>query len=117
MRVIMKYNAIPVACGSFTYGQVEDYSVNITASGSIDETNITSALSFSLYPNPVKGDVLNIANLDVDSTYRIFNMMGQELGNGKIENESINVGSLSVGTYLIEVSNANGSTSKRFIKQ
>ena len=44
-------------------------------------------------------------------------MVGQELGKGKIENESIYVGSLAAGTYLIEVSNANGATSKRFIKQ
>jgi hypothetical protein len=61
--------------------------------------------------------VLNIYNLEVDSTYTIFNMIGQELGKGKIENESIYVGSLAAGTYLIEVSNANGATSKRFIKQ
>jgi hypothetical protein len=70
-----------------------------------------------LYPNPVKGDVLNIANLEADSSYRIYNMMGQELGNCKIENESISVGNLAAGTYLIEVSNVNGSTTKRFIKQ
>ncbi len=29
MRVSMKYNAIPTACESFTYGEVEDYTVNI----------------------------------------------------------------------------------------
>lgn len=30
MRVSMKYNAIPTACESFAYGEVEDYTVNIT---------------------------------------------------------------------------------------
>ncbi|MCB0836769.1 MAG: M4 family metallopeptidase, partial [Bacteroidetes bacterium] len=30
MRVSMKYNGIPTACESFTYGEVEDYTVNIT---------------------------------------------------------------------------------------
>jgi len=29
MRVTMQYNAIPAACGSFTYGEVEDYTVNL----------------------------------------------------------------------------------------
>ncbi|NQY05815.1 MAG: T9SS type A sorting domain-containing protein, partial [Flavobacteriaceae bacterium] len=33
MRVSMKYNAIPTSCESFTYGEVEDYTVNITTSG------------------------------------------------------------------------------------
>ena len=115
MRVSMKYNGIPTSCETFSYGQVEDYTVNITSVARIEETN--TRISFNLYPNPVKGDILNIANLDSPSTYRIFNMMGQELGSGKIENESIYVGSLKTGTFLIEVSNGTSTTTKRFIKE
>ncbi len=33
MRVSMKYNGIPTSCESFTYGEVEDYTVNIIGSG------------------------------------------------------------------------------------
>ena len=33
MRVSMKYNGIPTPCESFTYGEVEDYTVNITTGG------------------------------------------------------------------------------------
>jgi chitodextrinase len=118
MRVIMRYNTTPTTpCGTFDFGQVEDYTVNITSTARQDEEVSKNQISFNLYPNPVKGDVLNIDNLEADSSYRIYNMMGQELGNGKIENESISVGNLAAGTYLIEVSNANGATSKRFIKQ
>jgi chitodextrinase len=31
MRVSMKYNAIPTACETFSFGQVEDYSINFVA--------------------------------------------------------------------------------------
>lgn len=119
MRVKMSYNATPTSsCGSYTYGQVEDYTVNITASAAkMDDASSSDSISFKLFPNPVQGDLLNITDVDTDSTFKVFNMMGQEVGKGKIENESIYVGSLSAGTYLIEVSNAKGSTSKRFIKQ
>ena len=115
MRVSMKYNGTPTSCETFSYGQVEDYTVNITSVARIDETR--SALSFNIYPNPVNGDVLNISNLEAASEYRIYNMMGQELGKGKIENNVINVSSLSTGTYLLEVSNGTTSNTKRFIKQ
>ena len=115
MRVILKYNAIPAACGSFTYGQVEDYTVNITAAAREAANN--AALSYTVYPNPVKGDVLNIGNLDKASTFRIYNMMGQEMSKGALTNESVYVGSLRAGAYLIEVSNEDGSTTKRFIKE
>jgi len=33
MRVSMKYNGIPTSCESFSYGEVEDYTVNITGAG------------------------------------------------------------------------------------
>jgi hypothetical protein len=44
-------------------------------------------------------------------------MMGQELGKGKIENNSVFVGSLKAGAYLIEVSNGASTTTKRFVKE
>ncbi len=117
MRIQMSYNAVQTSsCAAFSFGQVEDYTVNISLTAKIDETS-NAGISFNLFPNPVKGDILNISNLDIASEYRIFNMLGQEIGNGKIENQSINVGSLTSGTYLIEVSNANGKSSKRFIKE
>ncbi len=116
MRVIMRYNATPTTpCGTYTYGQVEDYTVNIVAARMGEEE--VNEISYTLFPNPVKGDVLNIGNLEVVSSYRIFNLMGQEIARGTIENESIFVGDLASGTYLIEVSNERGSLTKRFIKQ
>ena len=116
MRVQMDYNAVPAtACTSFTYGQVEDYTVNITTAAR--EVTNNNALSFNLYPNPVKGNVLNIANLETPASYRIFNIMGQEVGNGKIEENAINVGSLQSGAYLLQVSDGTSSTTKRFIKE
>ncbi|MEM5563460.1 GEVED domain-containing protein [Psychroserpens sp. AS72] len=41
MRVTLRYNETPGPCGSFTYGEVEDYSVNITGSGDLIYTNNT----------------------------------------------------------------------------
>lgn len=114
MRVSMKYNASPSYCEAFSYGEVEDYTVVITSSARIDDN---STFSFSLYPNPVKGDILNIGNLEGAATYRIFNMIGQELGNGKLENNNVSVGNLKAGAYLIEITTNNQTATKRFIKE
>ncbi len=48
MRVAMQYNAIPTSCQTFTYGEVEDYTVNITAQAADTQapsnpTNLTAA--------------------------------------------------------------------------
>ncbi len=117
MRVAMKFNAFPSSCESFNNGEVEDYSVNITASGRFEEEESTARLDFKLYPNPVKGEILNISSLDSPTTFRIFNLLGQELINNAIEGDTIYVGTLPSGTYLIEVSNGSSVLTKRFIKQ
>ena len=120
MRVSMKYSGTPTSCEAFSYGQVEDYTVNILAVGTKNKgenTNGSAAISFSLYPNPVSGGVLNIANAGADAKYAIYNMLGQQLANGTIENEAINVETLTSGTYLIEVLNGEKAETKRFIKQ
>ncbi|MBL6445436.1 T9SS type A sorting domain-containing protein [Fulvivirga sp. 29W222] len=39
MRISMKYNAIPASCGSFGFGEVEDYTVNIVL---LDKVSISS---------------------------------------------------------------------------
>lgn len=41
LRVSMKYNGIPTQCEVFSYGEVEDYTVNIVASSPLQEINIT----------------------------------------------------------------------------
>ncbi|MFT3793688.1 reprolysin-like metallopeptidase [Flavobacterium sp.] len=118
MRVSMRYNAVPSACGSFTYGQVEDYTVNIVSAAREMEETIenTAKLNISLYPNPVKGDVINVSNVDAGS-FRIVNMLGQEVSKGKVENGTVPVSNVQAGTYLLEVTANGQSDVKRFIKQ
>ncbi len=117
MRVMMKYSTAPTSpCGTYTYGQVEDYTVNITATAKVDEGN-TKALSFGLYPNPVTGDVLNITNLESAANFRIYNLMGQQVAAGKIENNEVHISALAAGAYIIEVSDENSSAVKRFVKK
>jgi hypothetical protein len=117
MRVSMKYNGVPTSCEAISYGQVEDYTVNITSVAREIENNINeTTLSFNIFPNPVNGDILNISSIE-NATYRVINVLGQEVSNGKIENEVIPVANMNAGTYLLEVTSNGKSAVKRFIKQ
>jgi photosystem II stability/assembly factor-like uncharacterized protein len=40
MRVSMKYNGIPTPCETFSYGQVEDYTINLVSSTAIVNLNL-----------------------------------------------------------------------------
>ena len=115
MRVSMKYNGVPTSCETFTYGQVEDYTVNITSVAREFESS-SESLSISVYPNPVNGEVLFISPIE-NATYKIINMVGQEIAKGSILNNEIPVANISAGTYLLEVTTNEKSAVKRFIKR
>lgn len=121
MRVSMKYNGIPTSCETLSYGQVEDYSVNIVAPVAIStltENNSNEILTtVSLYPNPTK-DVLNIeTNSATKLNYSVINYLGQVVKTGSVENNSINVSNLNAGIYILEVNDGQKSVTKKFIKE
>jgi chitodextrinase len=119
MRVSMKYNASPTSCEIFSFGEVEDYTVNIVSSGREGEVEVelVSKASLTLYPNPVSDGLLFISSETNFTSYRIINLMGQVVATGELEANSVSVSSLAAGTYLLEVSNNEKVDTKRFIKQ
>lgn len=120
MRVSMKYNGIPTSCETLSYGQVEDYNVNITASSTIETTALSidnDVLSLNLYPNPVES-VLNVSmNVTNKATYRIYNMIGQEIKTGNLTENEINVSNFKSGVYIFEVKDEEKTVTKKFLKK
>ena len=118
MRVSMKYNANPTSCETFTYGEVEDYTVIISNSvnqGISGGTGFNSS-EMSIYPNPAK-HTLNISLVEANGKdYVIYNIMGQVIGKG-LYTESLDVSSLQSGVYMLEVNTHNNKLMKRFIKE
>lgn len=122
MRIIMHYGSSrTTTCGTFTDGEAEDYTVNITGgtfAGLIaDKTNNSVLNSLIVSPNPVKTSSANIV-LQVsktapvkisitDLTGRILRSeMMNNLNTGK-NNFSLNNLSLLPGTYMIVAEQGN----------
>lgn len=112
MRVMMQYSSVPSSsCGSYTYGQVEDYTLNIVSSGRGEDFDTKDLITdIKLYPNPAR-DILNVSNT-TNEDYKIFDMGGKLINSGKLKGGSVNVSGLVKGAYVIQV----GEVSKRFIK-
>jgi len=112
MRVMMQYSSVPTSsCGTYTYGQVEDYTLNIVSSGRGNILDTKDMITdIRVYPNPAK-DILNISNT-TNEEYKIFDMGGKLINSGKLERGVVNVSGLIKGAYMIQI----GEVSKRFIK-
>ena len=69
MRVAIKHGSAPACCGTFTYGEVEDYTIVISGGNTreiMEETATEETMpivSFKLYPNPVS-DQLVVEQID-----------------------------------------------------
>ena len=116
MRVSMKYNAIPTSCEAFTYGQVEDYTVNITALAKGIQITENTNINVTLFPNPTSS-ILNISSISEKATFKVYNLLGQTIMNGKITNGSIDVSNINSGNYILEIIDNESTFTKRFVKK
>ena len=125
MRVSMKYNAAQTACETFAYGEVEDYTVNIGTPAIAGFAAIQTGLSIGnedsisdivMYPNPTD-NILYVRMMDNrEGTYRLVNLLGQQVDAGTLTENGINVNKLGTGVYIIEVNDGQKTSSKKFVK-
>ena len=118
MRVAMKYNAYASPCETFSYGEVEDYTVVISnaVNQGIAGDMPSSDVELSLYPNPVKR-TLNISVLgDTGKSYIIYNSLGQEVQKGEFL-ETVDVSHFPSGMYILEINTGTNQMVKRFLKE
>jgi len=69
-----------------------------------------------VYPNPVNGSVLFVSDAN-QASYHIYNVLGQEMAKGMVENDSLSVATLKAGIYILEITSNGKSVAKRFVKQ
>ncbi len=115
MRVIKNFGSSPDdPCGSYLFGQVEDYTVNVETLGVKDISNS----DFAYWPNPVS-DMLNISAANKVESVAVFNLTGQSLvRDAKVVNGQIDLSTLTTGTYIIRlVFEGNHTESFKIIKK
>ncbi|WP_445456075.1 GEVED domain-containing protein [Flavobacterium sp. HNIBRBA15423] len=129
MRVSLKYNGIPTACESFSYGQVEDYTVNIVAGlpvapdvNALNNNQVkieSSSIVLKLYPNPVE-DYLNLDIVGFKSnvfSYEIINYQGRIVKSGILESAGLDVSSLNQGVFFLKIIKEEAIIFEEFIKK
>lgn len=80
--------------------------------------NDSEIVGLSVYPNPAN-DVLNIQTRTEQTSVAIFNVLGQQVVNQKLNglNSTLNVASLKTGIYFATVTTDAGSQQIKFVKR
>lgn len=81
-------------------------------------TDNFDASKFSFYPNPVS-DVLNLSYVNEISEVSVFNLVGQQVLNQKVNaNESqINMSALTQGAYIVKIKSENKEQTIKVLKK
>jgi len=115
MRVITNQTMPADACSTFTYGEVEDYGVDlINLTLGVEESG--KSVKPEIYPNPAS-DILNISGISEATDYEIYNVLGQKAGEGKVSDHKVNLSNLSEGIYFIQLKDRNDTIRLKFIKK
>jgi len=126
----MKYNASQTACETFSYGEVEDYTVVITGVASSKGDDIIDAqelgdelpTSISVFPNPTSSTIsvkLNNGILFNNSIVKIYNSIGVLVKTETMDSQEkqINVSELPAGVYIISIDDPKEPFISRFVKK
>ncbi len=125
MRVSMKYNAAQGPCETFAYGEVEDYTVMITAGFESNSPAVATFANWSVTISPNPGTF--VGNLQVTGvaedaalSYQVLDMSGKQVLRGSFSGtqSQIQAADLKPGSYIVTVSNQQGDQQMvRWIKQ
>ncbi len=122
MRIEMMFDQFPDACGSFDYGEVEDYCIIGSSCNGIENNSSLSYLN--IYPNPFTSQLAlsfrSSKNTEVEVS--VMNLLGQQILSEKFEavngenHFSINIPvDLASGAYLLMVRDGDGEAVVRKI--
>ncbi len=132
MRIQMQYNSYNSnSCGNFSWGEVEDYTVNFGGSAKriapTPTVNLYGANPvLQLFPNPARTDLtvrIPLQQVEQAAPWFIIDATGKVVLEGETSVEtlrsglSINLRNLSAGMYYFSLNSTEVRTTKRFIVQ
>lgn len=100
------------ACGIYSYGQVEDYTLNVKEMLATGENSLDN---IKLYPNPVK-NILTVSTTKKVSAITAYNTAGQLVKTSQNAN-TIDLSSVAPGVYLIKTEIEGQTQTSKVIKK
>jgi PKD repeat protein len=106
MRVSMKYAAYPTSCETFTYGEVEDYTANVTSGGCpLPAANFTASAT-TIYV----GQSVTFTDQTTNSPYAWnWTFAGGTPGSSTLQNPTVTYNTVGTYTVTLTATNACGS--------
>ena len=121
LRLVMSDNSATNSCGTYSYGETEDYSVTVSGGTIAAPAALTVAAgpaTLSLYPNPATDRLrLSLSNGSNLVSVAVFDARGAVVSGARYADGELNVSSLAGGLYTILASDGRKTYNQHFVKQ
>jgi hypothetical protein len=80
-------------------------------------TNSFNAIDgFTMYPNPLTGNVLNFSSaINAEMNVQIFDMLGKQILTSKVNNNTLNIPSLNAGVYIVKITEEGKTATRKLV--
>ncbi|UOQ66433.1 M4 family metallopeptidase [Hymenobacter volaticus] len=129
LRVVMSDVSATSSCGSYSYGETEDYSITISGGTALQEVAVTKsgneldligsgrAQVLDVYPNPAT-DMLRVTTPGNGPVVAVSvtDLQGIKVLGTQVKGGQLNVSTLAKGIYMLEISDGQKVFHQRFVK-
>ena len=129
LRVVMSDASATSSCGSYSYGETEDYSITISGGAALQEVAATKsgneldqigsgrAQVLEVYPNPAT-DMLRVTTPGNGTVVAVSvtDLQGIKVLGTQVKGGQLNVSTLAKGIYMLEISDGQKVFHQRFVK-
>ncbi|QJX46347.1 T9SS type A sorting domain-containing protein [Hymenobacter taeanensis] len=120
LRIVMSDASATTSCGSYSYGETEDYSITISGGAARQAGATAETAGYRIFPNPAT-DVLNIevpASVQNSAvSVKVYDVRGAEMKQVTFDGNLLTVGGLAKGVYLLRIDDGQQVSHQRFIKE
>jgi len=127
LRVIMSDASATTSCGTYSYGETEDYTLAITGGAAIAAATVPASLTattligdavLSLYPNPATSVLtLSLSSNEALTSVEVLDALGKTTSARYQGNGQLDVSGLAGGIYLLRATDGQHTFVQRFVKQ
>jgi bacillolysin len=127
LRVIVSDASATTSCGSYSYGETEDYTLSITggaaiaavAPASLTAGTVSGDATLSLYPNPATSSLtLSLSSNEELTKVEVLDACGATVPAARYQGQGqLDISRLAGGLYLLRASDGQHTFTQRFVKQ
>lgn len=97
---------------------VDELTISTTPNFTLSSSSFNAIDGLTMYPNPLKGDTLYLtSNANAAMSVQIYDVLGKEVVNSKVMNNTVNISGLNAGVYIVKVTEEGKTATRKLVIQ